>query len=188
MPFRPGYLYVRPLNPTIPPILRDMDLPTLANWLGAVTGVLTLCVWFWKSLALLRSQTQQLKNSARLEEALAIDLTSRATNPERRADIYTYFTIRAIDTAARRQRAHLIYLGAAMFILFLIMYGRSKAYIPISLALDWRGWLYNALLFTFIGATGAIAYFDRGLRLLEAASQTGFRRVLRSKLDRHTEA
>ena len=166
----------------------NFDLSTIANWLGVITAAATLLVWTWKLVGYFRRQLTQVRADALLGERLAQDLASKATNAERRSDIYTYFTLRALRTIARRQISYFVYLGTGAFFTALLFYGKTRGFVPLAIDAEWRAWVHNGFMLLLVLAIAALVLTDRVLRKLENGWQSGVDKALSRKLAQHSEA
>ena len=167
----------------------NIDISSIANWSGAIAGVLTLIAWAWKAIHFYHRMAEQLRMEALQWTAKAVALSSKATNAERRADIHTYFVLQKIDVVERRRSWDSMLSRTATFLVLLVLLAllpfRTSPSITISTWLDWLLVLLIASMIIFIVI---LLWLGRRLTAFERKWEISVNEYFDRKLSNHSEA
>lgn len=162
-----------------------MDFVFLSTILGLITSLVTLTIWSWSLIGKLRTQVALARTDAEQGKALAEELVSSATSAEKRADIYVYVTLKAVESSERRSTSS-ISNGVITIITLLIVF--AFAWANKTLEINYKHPLMIVLYLAFpalLFSWGAMNWYDRLLRMLEDGWQSGVNRILSAKVYKH---
>jgi hypothetical protein len=150
-----------------------MNLSDTSGVVTILLGTITILTWLLKLLSWFRKRHIQIKNRAKEWNQFSKLVLNSATNPSKRADIYFFMTLRAIEFKSRQIKftVQLISMGFMIFILFLIDYFIFKFY-----AFDYSHPVIIIQIFLFIGILLSycmLFWYSSGLRRVERSWEEG---------------
>jgi len=162
-----------------------MDIVFLGTVLGIITSLVTLIIWSWSLIGKLRAQITLVRTLADKGKIIAEELVSSATTAEKRADIYLYVVLKAMEFSERRSthsaRNRAIAI-ATLLIVFVFMWAYR------TLEIDYKHPLMIVIYFAFpalLFMWGAMNWYGRLLQMLETGWKSGVERVLSTKIDNY---
>ncbi|WP_147300702.1 hypothetical protein [Lysobacter silvisoli] len=162
-----------------------MELSTIADILGVLGGVVLIIGGLWRFARTLRRRIAETRQASEQGRALARELASRATNPERRADIHAYLTLRAIEFEGDRTRSA-VFMGVASILtigmtLVTTLLLRSS---QVSWTNPWALALIATVVFLYL-SIGMLLFYSRELHQLQDGWQQGAMDAIGAKIDKH---
>ena len=162
-----------------------MEISTIADILGIFGGAVLILGGLWRFARYLRRRIAEIRRASEQGRALARELASRATNPERRADIHAYLALRAIEFEGEHTR-EAVYMSA----MGVVAIGLTMASLQIvrNSGLPWSDPWVIALMATLAGLyamVGLLLFYGRELRQLRGGWQQGAMDAMNAKIDKH---
>lgn len=162
-----------------------MTISLTSDLLGIVLGGIAIVAWMTNRAKLIRQRILEANQDAEIGKELSAHLLSKATNPERRADIHAFIQIRTIEIDGRRTRAKIesFFMCFAMLALGIVSLFMTKSlfrdsnWIPIALIAA----TYLLMLISFFMAL----IYGRNLRTIEDGWMKGVKDALETKVDQH---
>ncbi|KRA81720.1 hypothetical protein ASD78_00095 [Lysobacter sp. Root667] len=162
-----------------------MEISTIANILGIFGGVVLIGSGLWRFARYLRQRIAEIRRASEQGRALARELASRATNPERRADIHAYLALRAIEFEGEHTREAVYMSAIGVVVIGLTMVSLQTVR---SSGLPWSDPWVIALMATLAGLyamVGVLLFYGRVLRQLRGGWQQGAMDAMNAKIGKH---
>lgn len=162
-----------------------MEISTIADILGIFGGMVLIGGSLWRFARYLRRRIAEIRRASEQGRALARELASRATNPERRADIHAYLALRAIEFEGEHTR-EAVYTSA----MGVVAIGLTMASLQIvrNSGLPWSDpWVIvlMASLAVLYAMMALLLFYGRQLRQLRNGWQQGAMDAMNAKIDKH---
>ncbi len=100
-----------------------MDISTLSNYFGLVTGIAACITWLWKLQSWFKKRLSEVSQASESRSVFVAQLLDQATSPAKRADIHAYLHFAQIEHEGYKTRSLIgLSCGWIVFLIFLIFF------------------------------------------------------------------
>lgn len=162
-----------------------MDSSSIGNWLGIITGVITLSIWTWGLVRKVAAKLADAKRGAELAGKTVEQLMDQATSPAKRADIHAFIQFRCteIETGRARRMVFLVGAGAFLVLTTFIYLQLFKRFDGAVKPITW--WIFNVLYFGVLLAYISRLFYHHLADTYETGWHANAHRILFERAIRH---
>lgn len=162
-----------------------MDITFIVTALGLIGSLITIGGSALSLYRKLLSQIESARSDTEEGKRIAEELVSSATNSEKRADIYLFVTLHAIEIGLRRTKATILNAAFSIFFFILML---SFLWMTKTLDVDYKHPLMILLYITTplsLVSWGMTIWLGNILQKLEEGWQSGINNALGSRVSKH---